>query len=471
MKFSARWFSWFRLALLLAFFGCHTPSGQAVLLLWDPSPSTNVAGYAVYYGYNSGDYSTRLDVGNQLSFSFQPEAGRSNYFFVVTAYTPDGLESLPSNELNYQPPPETKPDPEPETKPDPQPETKPEPENKPEPKPMTVVSGNYNGLFSGEAPAENPGFFTLRKGAGDGFSGFITWLGSKSRFSGKFDTNGSATVSIARSGSNPVLLELHLDSTNSDRLIGTLSAGDWVGQLSSDRLSFNARTNPAPYVGKYTFAVVGILGEPLAVDGIGSGSVRVMPNGAVRASGILGDGKRFANSTFLAADGSWPFYATPYGRYGGHVSGWLKVETNGTDSIHGDLSWIKPSVLKDKLYPDGFTNSVAMIGSTYLSPTNRDEPVLNFSNATLTLGGGGLSSSLVKDLVVSGSKLLPAVAAADRLSVRIQTSVGLIDGRIVLPGYTTPVRFIGSVLQNRNAAYGLFQTTNLTGEIRIESAP
>jgi hypothetical protein len=74
-----------------------------VRLMWDASPDTNVVGYAIYHGPSSGNYSTRIEVGNKLNIALTNLANNSNYYFVATAYTAEGIESLPSNEVNGYP--------------------------------------------------------------------------------------------------------------------------------------------------------------------------------------------------------------------------------------------------------------------------------------------------------------------------------------------------------------------------------
>ena len=76
----------------------------AVGLAWDPSPDTSVVvGYAIYYGTNSGSYQDRVDVGAQTNCTITVTTNGATYFFVATAYTIDGVESLPSNEVSYTP--------------------------------------------------------------------------------------------------------------------------------------------------------------------------------------------------------------------------------------------------------------------------------------------------------------------------------------------------------------------------------
>ncbi len=84
------------LALVLA-----APTVSGVTLEWDPSPDAWVAGYAVHYGTVSSNYTVRIDVGNQTSATISNLTAGVTYYFVATAYTADGQESLPSNEVAY----------------------------------------------------------------------------------------------------------------------------------------------------------------------------------------------------------------------------------------------------------------------------------------------------------------------------------------------------------------------------------
>ncbi len=71
-------------------------------LAWDPSPSpsSQVAGYRVYYGAASGKYSNQLDAGNTTTFTVPKLTVGTTYYFSVTAYGPNGEESDFSNEVS-----------------------------------------------------------------------------------------------------------------------------------------------------------------------------------------------------------------------------------------------------------------------------------------------------------------------------------------------------------------------------------
>ncbi len=67
---------------------------------WDPNSESDLAGYKVYYGTESGSYSTIEDVGNTTSYVARDLVAGQEYFFVVTAYDESGNESEPSVEVS-----------------------------------------------------------------------------------------------------------------------------------------------------------------------------------------------------------------------------------------------------------------------------------------------------------------------------------------------------------------------------------
>jgi len=79
-------------------------SGSSATLTWDV-PTTKIdgaklndlAGYNMYYGKSSGNYSLRIDVGNVTTYKVN-NLSRGTYYFAVTAYDREGNESAFSNE-------------------------------------------------------------------------------------------------------------------------------------------------------------------------------------------------------------------------------------------------------------------------------------------------------------------------------------------------------------------------------------
>jgi len=84
-----------------------TPAFAAdVSLSWDApttnedgTPLTDLAGYTVYYGIESANYTENIDVGNVLTYTVT-NLSDGTYYFAVTAYDTSGNESDYSNEVN-----------------------------------------------------------------------------------------------------------------------------------------------------------------------------------------------------------------------------------------------------------------------------------------------------------------------------------------------------------------------------------
>ena len=61
-------------------------------LAWDPNSESNLAGYRIYYGPSSGNYTAAINLGNQTTYTVTGLAV-GTYSFVVTAYNTLGMES------------------------------------------------------------------------------------------------------------------------------------------------------------------------------------------------------------------------------------------------------------------------------------------------------------------------------------------------------------------------------------------
>ena len=72
-----------------------------VTLSWDQNNESNLAGYKVYFGGSSRNYTSNTNVGNKTSYRAYGLEGGKRYFFAVRAYSSDGLESADSLEVVY----------------------------------------------------------------------------------------------------------------------------------------------------------------------------------------------------------------------------------------------------------------------------------------------------------------------------------------------------------------------------------
>lgn len=72
---------------------------------WDPNPQSEVAGYHLYYGTASGDYTEVIDAGRATSVTIERMFSGVTYYVAVTAYDSRGMESEASNEVELAVPP------------------------------------------------------------------------------------------------------------------------------------------------------------------------------------------------------------------------------------------------------------------------------------------------------------------------------------------------------------------------------
>ncbi len=79
--------------------GFTSEGNRQVSLNWDPNSEPDLAGYKIYFGYASGDYTYCLDVGNQTAYTVTGLALDRSYYFAATAYNQSDQESAHSNEV------------------------------------------------------------------------------------------------------------------------------------------------------------------------------------------------------------------------------------------------------------------------------------------------------------------------------------------------------------------------------------
>lgn len=80
-----------------------TNPAPTVTLAWNKSTDATVVGYNLFYGVASRSYTNLINVGTATNIQVVLPARGITFFFAVTAYTPTGLESDYSSEVNYTP--------------------------------------------------------------------------------------------------------------------------------------------------------------------------------------------------------------------------------------------------------------------------------------------------------------------------------------------------------------------------------
>ena len=74
---------------------------NSLTLAWDVDSGGGVAGYNVYYGVASRNYTSVVSAGNTGQATINGLTSGTTYFFAVTAYDATGLESGYSDEISY----------------------------------------------------------------------------------------------------------------------------------------------------------------------------------------------------------------------------------------------------------------------------------------------------------------------------------------------------------------------------------
>ena len=87
-------------AVLLLLLTAQSAYADSLMLAWDPSVDSSVAGYVVYVGVASGNYTQTFDVGNVTSFSYGAAQPGQRYYFSVAAYAAGPILGTASAEVS-----------------------------------------------------------------------------------------------------------------------------------------------------------------------------------------------------------------------------------------------------------------------------------------------------------------------------------------------------------------------------------
>jgi hypothetical protein len=73
-------------------------AAKAITFTWAPNQESDLAGYKLYTGNATGNYTANVDVGNVITHTLTLPDG--NYYFALSAYDTSGNESGKSNEVS-----------------------------------------------------------------------------------------------------------------------------------------------------------------------------------------------------------------------------------------------------------------------------------------------------------------------------------------------------------------------------------
>ncbi len=339
------------------------------------------------------------------------------------------------------------------------------------------MAGTYNGLYANTNLTNLETCGALRNLIVNNKGGYSCQLlvnGATYLLSGSFDMSGHAQKTIARTvaAGGPLVLDMSLDWNNTPRhLYGTVSAaGKWTSQLMADKAS-NTLANA-----QYTLVI-----PPATADAqhpAGYGYILITNRaGTVTLSGTLGDGTVVAPQTVpLSQDGRFPLFVSLYRNAGG-IGGWVDL-TSGTPVA--DLLWIKKA--SAGLYPQGFTNSISVLGSPWIkpSPGYAALPYPPTKPGVLEISGGDLTNSMVFNFAALTNNTLEMILILTPASNAIRASVtaapqpftGTIDPKTGLVKLTivngkARISATGAILQNSSTADGVFTGRTNSGSFTM----
>lgn len=319
--------------------------------------------------------------------------------------------------------------------------------------------GTYSGFHEKAGVVDGLANFTIT-GTGK-FSGKVTYLGKTYAASGTLDEDGSFTGPL---GSFP--LRLSLDRTSP---VGVLTGEIFDG---GDGTTFTATLSPYSALHTTTLAGAYTLLLPSADQtdgtrppGTGAVSVKITTAGAVTFIGTLADGVAISGSGSLIDGDVWPLYAPTFHGTGGLAGSMQFRKVDGVSDADGNLQWRRPPAQTDKLYPGGFSTTLAALGSAYTAPA------VNFSSATLQLQGVGLAPGLTRPLSVSTRFVL--TSTADRtVRLTIDAKTGRFSGTMTHPDTKKPLRLGGAVFQASKTVRGfIVGAPPTTGALEIVPLP
>ena len=326
--------------------------------------------------------------------------------------------------------------------------------------PFLGLVGPFAGLFydTNNIVLTNSGFFSATVAGLGSFSAKVQLAsGASASFSGTFSADGVFSNSVSAKGTAPLIVQLVLDSVNNGRITGTIAQFGWTSPVLAVRAPYSLM-NPAPQGSKkYTLVIPGGDDSTVRPAGNGYGTVTVNISGDVSFNGLLGDGTKATQRTFINQQGIWPLYVSSY-KGQGMLLGWMTFSNEVSSDLSGTIYWLKLPQPTAKLYRPGFgfPEGIQAVGSLY-SLTN-GTPLLNLpSGGSAILQQGNPVQSFTNNFTLGADN---KVVSANGLTVTISLASGSFKGTALNPANNVKVPITGVLLQKQNAAYGLFLGTN-----------
>lgn len=93
--------SFLALSVIFSLFAARAHAAQ-VTLAWDPNTELDLAGYKIYYGFETGNYSYSIDVGDITNYTISGLEENRTIYLAATAYDVNGNESECSEQVVFK---------------------------------------------------------------------------------------------------------------------------------------------------------------------------------------------------------------------------------------------------------------------------------------------------------------------------------------------------------------------------------
>lgn len=333
---------------------------------------------------------------------------------------------------------------------------------------LSAVIGTYNGLFyeSDQVNQASSGAFTLAVNSRGSYSGRLQMGNRRYPFTGKLLDDLSATNAVARGHDQPLSLSFQLNANDQrDQLVGQVTDGTWVADLTASRTDFDGRKKKAPWNGNYTLVLPGTTnGDAALPAGHSYAILKVSTRGQTTMAGTLADGTSFSQSVPVSNEGLLPLYVPLYSGQGSLVS-WLTFTNRADDDLNGPVNWIKPAGAHSRAYTAGFTNQTEAVGSVYHHPPGTNH-VLDLNNSSVIFSGGNLASDFTNSITLGKSGRI-VNQSGNRLTLNISPATGKFTGTVVPPEGGKPMPFSGVAFQRLNAGFGFMLGTDQSSSVQI----
>jgi hypothetical protein len=338
--------------------------------------------------------------------------------------------------------------------------------------------GFYTGLILDptNVVAEQSGSIRLTVEFWGGFSGRMEIGGDSVPLRGRFDSSGHTRFQIYRRVWDDCCFSrwrlvwiVTLDLAD-EVVQGSVEnfRKEWETPLIAYRADTTADSRGAAR-GRYTLALPGSADAQAAPGGDGFATLKVSRHGRLSVQGRLADGTAFSEAVGVSTNGWWPFYISQSNGEGACI-GWVRFVPSATNDLSGDLVWIKPTRPDRALYPAGFTNHLAVIGSAYERPGST-QPMLTWTHGTVVVMEGELAGPLSNAVTLRlGGRVEVGPGSIPDLSLSVSPSTGLFKGTFRHPAQGR-TRLYGVWLQKEDIGTGYFMGGAESGRVQVVEFP